>query len=156
MRLYHGTNVDFDKIDIRKSQKHKDFGQGFYLTDILEQARRMAQRKANLYGGVPVVQQYEVDEQKMKTCNILRFEKPTEEWAEFISKNREWRRPAFNHPYDIVIGPIADDGVAYLLGRYSEGTMTLTELARELEYRHLNRQYFFGTAKAIALLKRIK
>ena len=26
MRLYHGTNVDFDVIDITKSQKFKDFG----------------------------------------------------------------------------------------------------------------------------------
>lgn len=55
-----------------------------------------------------------------------------------------------------MIGPIADDGVAYLLGRFSEGTMTLEELAHELEFRHLNKQYFFGTERAIALLKRIK
>lgn len=29
-----GTNVDFDVIDLTKSNKYKDFGQGFYLTDI--------------------------------------------------------------------------------------------------------------------------
>ena len=34
MKLYHGTNVDFDEIDLTKSNKYKDFGQGFYLTDI--------------------------------------------------------------------------------------------------------------------------
>ena len=34
MKLYHGTNVDFDVIDLTKSNKYKDFGQGFYLTDI--------------------------------------------------------------------------------------------------------------------------
>ena len=32
MILYHGTNVDFQQIDIRKSNPYKDFGQGFYLT----------------------------------------------------------------------------------------------------------------------------
>lgn len=42
MILYHGTNVDFPAIDIAKTQLHKDFGQGFYLTDILQQAERMA------------------------------------------------------------------------------------------------------------------
>lgn len=42
MRLYHGTNVDFDVIDITKSQKFKDFGQGFYLTDIYIQAEELA------------------------------------------------------------------------------------------------------------------
>ena len=38
MRLYHGTNVDFSLIDLTKSNKYKDFGQGFYLTDIRSQA----------------------------------------------------------------------------------------------------------------------
>ena len=46
MRLYHGTNVDFDVIDITKSQKFKDFGQGFYLTDIYTQAEELAKKKA--------------------------------------------------------------------------------------------------------------
>ncbi len=34
MRLYHGTNVEFEQIDLTKSNRFKDFGQGFYLTDI--------------------------------------------------------------------------------------------------------------------------
>ena len=54
-----------------------------------------------------------------------------------------------------MVGPIADDGVAYLIGRYDEGTLTLSELVRELEYKKLNRQYFFGTERAIKLLKRL-
>ena len=54
-----------------------------------------------------------------------------------------------------VIGPIANDGVAYLLGRYEEGTLTIDELSKELDYKKLNNQYFFGTEKAIKYLKRI-
>ncbi|MBO7203514.1 MAG: DUF3990 domain-containing protein [Bacteroidales bacterium] len=42
MILYHGTNVDFDVIDLIKSNKYKDFGQGFYLTDIRSQAEELA------------------------------------------------------------------------------------------------------------------
>ena len=38
MTLYHGTYMDFAEIDIAKSQKFKDFGQGFYLTDLRIQA----------------------------------------------------------------------------------------------------------------------
>lgn len=63
--------------------------------------------------------------------NILIFEKPDKEWAEFIYKNRTRSTPAFSHDYDIVIGPIADDGVAYLLNRYEEGFCTLEELAKD-------------------------
>lgn len=46
MILYHGTNIDFQKIDIRESNPYKDFGQGFYLTDIFLQAENMANKKA--------------------------------------------------------------------------------------------------------------
>lgn len=34
MKLYHGTNVDFSEIDLSKCKPYKDFGQGFYLTNI--------------------------------------------------------------------------------------------------------------------------
>lgn len=45
MILYHGTNMYFDKIDLSKCMPYKDFGQGFYLTNIREQAYDMAKRK---------------------------------------------------------------------------------------------------------------
>ena len=55
MKLYHGTNVDFDVIDLTKSNKYKDFGQGFYLTDIRSQAEELAAKKSRLFGGYPRV-----------------------------------------------------------------------------------------------------
>ena len=42
MKLYHGTNRDFDKIDLLKSKPNKDFGRGFYLSAAYEQALNMA------------------------------------------------------------------------------------------------------------------
>lgn len=51
MILYHGTNTDFSEIDLAKSFPLKDFGQGFYLTTIREQAERMAKRKHEALGG---------------------------------------------------------------------------------------------------------
>lgn len=156
MRLYHGTNVDFDRIDVAKSKAYKDFGQGFYLTDIRTQAEEWAKKKTEIFGGTPVLQEYEFDESVLSSSdlNVLVFDIPTEEWATFIHKNRS-RKACFRHDYDIVVGPIADDGVAYLIGRYDEGTLTIAELVRQLEYKKLNRQYFFGTENAIKLLKRL-
>lgn len=157
MILYHGTYMDFTAIDLSKSKLHKDFGQGFYLTDIKDQAERMAEKKARLYDGIPTVQAYSFDETSLQPGHfqVLRFDAPTKEWAEFIYKNRSRQSPAFKHDYDIVIGPIADDGVAYLLEQYDDASLTLEQLAEKLKYKHLNKQYFFGTETAIKLLTRL-
>jgi len=44
MKLYHGSNIRINVIDLAKGHKGKDFGQGFYLSDNLEQARLMAEK----------------------------------------------------------------------------------------------------------------
>ena len=156
MILYHGTNVDFESIKLEKSHKYKDFGHGFYLTDIRFQAEQLAAKKTKLFGGYPIIQEYEFNEDALQSgkLKVLRFNNPCKEWAEFIFNNRN-RDLNFSHDYDVVIGPIANDGVAYLLGRYEEGTLTIYELSRELTYKELNRQFFFGTEKSLKYLKRL-
>jgi len=158
MILFHGTNIDFDKIDLAKSNRFKDFGQGFYLTDIRRQAEEMARKRTLQSGGMPIVQEYEFNAENLDSdlVKVLKFDNPSAQWAEFIYKNRNRHKPVFKHNYDIVIGPIADDGVAYLLDRYAEGSFSLEQLADELKYKRLNNQYFFGTERAVSLLKRTK
>ena len=154
MILYHGSNIDIKEIDLNICHPNKDFGRGFYLTDIQEQAEQMAIRRTRITGeGLPIVSKFSFDEGLLSTnrLNIKIFDSPTEEWALFVLNNRN----GGSHQFDIVVGPIADDGVAYLIGRYDEGTLTITDLVRELEYKKLNRQYVFGTEKAIKLLKRL-
>ncbi len=156
MILYHGTNIDFLEIDIEKSNPYKDFGKGFYLTSLFSQAEALSQKKARIFGGDPIVQEYEFDETILENSelNILVFNNPTKEWADFIYKNRN-KETNYQHSYDIVVGPIADDGVAYLLNRYEEGSFSLEDLAKELKYKKLNNQYFFGSERAIKLLRRL-
>ncbi|MBR6494356.1 MAG: DUF3990 domain-containing protein, partial [Prevotella sp.] len=105
MKLYHGTNVEFDEIDLSQSNKYKDFGRGFYVTDIRSQALELAQKRAVRDGGYPVLQEYEFDENYLTDPNlkVLRFDGPTKDWADFIYKNRS-RKMSFNHDYDIVFG----------------------------------------------------
>lgn len=52
MRLYHGTNLLFDDIDLRMSKPNKDFGKGFYLSDNLQQAGDLANSRVELERGV--------------------------------------------------------------------------------------------------------
>jgi hypothetical protein len=45
--------------------------------------------------------------------------------------------------------------VVYQLSRYSAGFIDLKTLVKELTFKKLSRQYFFGTEKAVSYLKRI-
>ena len=62
MRLYHGSNIVIDSINLAMCRPYKDFGQVFYLTDIEKQAEKMAIRVARIYGEKPIVNIYEIDD----------------------------------------------------------------------------------------------
>ena len=51
INLFHGTNVSFDTIELSRCRPYKDFGKGFYLTDIRSQAEEMAIRRTNISRG---------------------------------------------------------------------------------------------------------
>ena len=55
MILFHGSNIEINRIDLAKCRPYKDFGRGFYLTELQDQAMRMAKRVARIYGGEPIV-----------------------------------------------------------------------------------------------------
>ncbi len=156
MKLYHGTNQTFDVIDLQISKPNKDFGKGFYLSADYEQALNMARIKVEQQQqGTPLVIEFDVDEEAMNALRLLRFDDYSEQWAEFIlaNRNNSTGRPA--HDYDIVIGPIADDRVGLQLWKYENQLIDLPTLVGKLKYmKGMTMQYFFGTEKALALLKR--
>ena len=151
MILYHGTNADFERISLTMGLRHKDFGWGFYLTPDRKTAVRMAQKKARLFGGTPTLITYELDEAFLQSdLKIKRFpEKATVEWFLFVDANRDRKNDKPIHDYDIVIGPIANDGVVLQLGIYSP-----EEAARLLQDRYLDQQYYFGTERAVRFLRK--
>ena len=155
--LYHGSNVFIEKIDLTRSHPDKDFGKGYYLTDIRTQAEAMSIRRVRIAGeGEPTLTVYNFDESQLHSpkLRVKVFDEPTEEWALFVLSNREASLTGYTHDYDIVIGPIADDGVAFQLDRYTRHMITLATLVEELTYRKLNRQYYFGTERALQTLIR--
>jgi hypothetical protein len=157
MKLYHGTNIDFEKIEITKSKPNKDFGQGFYLSSDYEQALNMANIKfEQMEFGKPLVQEYVVDEFEMEQLKCLNFESYSEKWAKFILLNRNNASSTPAHDYDIVIGPIANDRVGVQLWKYESQLIDLPTLVEKLKYmKGITFQYFFGTERAIKLLRRL-
>ena len=154
MTLYHGTNADIDTIDLNRGLRHKDFGKGFYLTPDRTTAIRMAQKKARLFGGTPTLITYDMDDAAL--CSDLKVkifpEKACVEWLVFVDANRDRKTMKPIHDYDIVIGPIANDGVVLQLTNYREGIYSPEEVAKLLQDRYLDQQYYFGTERALEYL----
>ena len=156
MKLYHGTNADIEVIDLTRGLRYKDFGKGFYVTPDRMTAVRMAQKRARLFGGTATLITYEFDAASLPSeLKIKRFpERASVEWLLFVDANRDRKNTTPVHDYDIVIGPIANDGVVLQLTNYREGIYSPEQVAQLLQDRYLDQQYFFGTEKALRLLRK--
>ena len=151
MKIYHGSIEIVEKPEIRVSNRTLDYGQGFYTTSSYEQAeawvkRRMDEKKA-LQGYICV---YELDESVMQNINTLTFETPTEDWVDFVMKNRTQK--GYFHEYDIVYGPVANDRVYASFALYEGGLINKQTLISELKTYKLVDQYLFHTEKALQAL----
>jgi len=162
MILYHGSNVKIAEVDLSKCRPFKDFGRGFYVTDLQSQAYHMAKRVARLYGGSPVVMRFTLgnDIYSDTSMRILSFVKPSRDWALFVINNRDRSFADFgstlcnqDNKYDMVFGPVANDDIAYLFRTFRSGLIDIDALLRGLEYKKLTNQYSFHTQRALAYLK---
>lgn len=159
MKLYHGSNVEIERIDLGKSKPYKDFGRGFYLSDNEAQAWDMAHQKVvQLESGIETVNIYEFDEKYLTdgSLRVKRFDSYCEEWAQFVLQNRNRRIATEGHAYDIVVGPIADDKVGVQIRLFNEKYIDIQTLLTRLKFiKGMTIQYFFGTERAIQTLKKL-
>lgn len=97
MKLYHGSNIEINRIDLCKSK----------------------------------------------------------EWARFIFRNRN-DIADFQHDYDVVYGPIANDRVGFQIQKLEDGSIDMSEFLHQLKYfKGVTYQYFFGTECAISFLYKL-
>ena len=165
MKLYHGSNTKIDSINLAMCRPYKDFGAGFYLTDMKEQAERMAVRVSKIYGGTPVLNIFDIqdDFRMLRDIKIKDFgELTTEEWARFVMNNRnhffdDISNELCNHDnkYDIVVGPVADDNMALLFRQYENEMIDFSTLMKGMIYKKTSSQYSFHTEKSIRLLRKV-
>lgn len=151
MKIYHGSIEKVEFPEIRKSNRTLDYGQGFYTTTSYEQAeawvRRRMNEKRTSRGYVCV---YELNKAALESLNRLIFEQPTEEWVDFVMKNRTQK--GYVHEYDIVYGPVANDRVYAAFALYEGGLINKQALIAELKVYKLVDQYLFHTEKALQVL----
>ena len=156
MLIYHGSTAIVEKPEIRQSERMLDFGIGFYTISNKEQAIRWAQRVANrsaLNNKVLSVYEFELEKAECE-LNIIRFNKPDEEWLDFVCLNRLGRQ--IIEPYDIVIGPVANDQVYTTVTLYEQGVLSKEAAVIELKIKRLYDQILFHSEKSLDFCKYVQ
>ena len=152
MKVYHGSIVVVENPEIRISDRYLDFGYGFYTTMNHEQAVKWTEKQKNRNkvktGYISI---YDFDFERAKSeLKIIYFDKTNKEWLDFISTNRKGQ---CSDTYDIVIGPVADDGVYEVVRLYEIGIYDLEETLKRLKVEELYNQVLFHTEKSLRYLK---
>ena len=154
MILYHGSIEIVDNPEVRIPSRSMDYGYGFYTTTSFKQAEDWVKRKLNANSPIGYVNVYELDEDLVKSLKTLLFESPTEDWLDFVMSNRT--NKDFNHDFDIVYGPVANDKVYVAFALYEGGIIDKQNLISELKAYKLVDQYLFHTDKALKAIKFIE
>ncbi|HRO76792.1 MAG TPA: DUF3990 domain-containing protein [Crocinitomicaceae bacterium] len=157
MKVYHGSYTEIETIDLSKGELQRDFGRGFYVTNLREQAEYWAIRKGNFNKTNGVVTEFTFYESAFATdyYKTLRFEDYTEEWLDFVIFNRKNSSLNNVHDYDIVEGPVADDAIATRIALYLESGISKVDFIEELRFKHtLSHQVAFCTEKSLVMLKK--
>ena len=150
--LYHGSNVQVEKPELRPSTHALDFGAGFYTTLNLEQAKNFASKVAEReHSSNAIVSVYKVDLEKLKSSlQGLWFQSPTEKWLDFVSDNRNGK--IVDSHYDFVFGPVANDTIFKTFIAYQNGILSKKETIERLRVKKLYNQLVFKTAAAVEYL----
>jgi len=157
MKVYHGSDTQIEEIDLEKCKYGKDFGRGFYVTKLKEQAETMAARVSKWNRQKPVVTEFDFDEFALidNDLKILVFDDYTEEWFDFVILNRRNKKRQQAHDYDIVEGPVANDKISTQIDDYLEGTITKEQFFSDLIYTP-SHQICFCTVQSLQALSLAK
>lgn len=169
MRLYHGSYCEVAEPDLSRCAQFKDFGQGFYLTSSLEQAKSFAKLSTS-----KAIGRKHIQPQRFGVVSTFAYEANTElSIKDFPTAGIEWLHCVIGHrkniyfldavhklkSYDIISGKIANDdtnatiatylgGLYGVIGSERADTICISLLLPE----RLQDQFCFRTVRALSTL----
>ena len=138
MIVYHGgtNNVEHPKVEV--SRENLDFGKGFYITDIKQQAEEWAKRISDRRRLPWVINAYSLNIDSVLSnfrCKI--FRDYNGEWLDFIVESRLGNKPWLK--YDYIESGVANDRVIDTINLYMADLMTRdVAIGRLAEHRPNN------------------
>lgn len=137
--VFHGSVVEVEKPLVMLGRRNLDFGQGFYITNMRDQAVRWATRMAVRRFASPILNIYDFDIAYVrKNYRFLQIEAYDKEWLDFIVASRkghqQWKA------YDVIEGGVANDNVIDTVEDYIRGRMSAEAALVELSKHQPNNQ----------------
>ena len=138
LTVYHGSSVIVDRPDISFSRDRLDFGKGFYVTPLRNQAVHWALRWKRRQQKA-IVNTYRFHEEFISELGLNRKVFPVydQEWLRFVAANRDGGTV---EKYDVVQGGIANDKVFNTLELYFDKLISEEEALKRLKYETPNHQ----------------
>lgn len=150
IEVYHAGVDHVQNPDTKHGRAQLDFGPGFYLTDIYEQAVNWSIRRSNKYNKEPVVNKYLLRQGDLLAdagTHALIFPEYNDAWLDFIVGNRLgqdlWKE------YDYIEGGVADDRVVDTIDLYMTGFISRSEAIERLKYLKPNNQICISNQQLI-------
>lgn len=140
--IYHGSNAVVEKPRIIINGHYKDFGYGFYCTELEKQAKRWAMAKR----GDSIVNTYLYV--KNSALRVQIFKEMTDEWLQFVVNCRR----GIEHVYDIVEGPMADDQIWDYVEDFMNGNISKAAFWELVKFKYPTHQIAFCTESALKTL----
>lgn len=145
MIAYHGSNVEVRSPDVLHSREAVDFGAGFYVTELRDQALKWCERFKRR-GEDAYLNAYELDISRFGLLRCLVFESYSREWLELVSRCRLGDDPG---GHDVVVGGVANDKVFNTCELFFRGFISAEEALDRLRFEEPSNQYCFKTQEAI-------
>ncbi|MBS7124734.1 MAG: DUF3990 domain-containing protein [Faecalibacillus sp.] len=142
MELFQGDKTIIEQPKIITDGHYKDFGYGFYCTNLEKQAKRWALVKQHGH----VVNVYDYLENK--SLNTLVFGEMTDAWLDFVVTCRQGTK----HDYDMVEGPMADDTIWNYVDDFTRGEISRTAFWELVKFKYPTHQIVFCSEKALKQL----
>ena len=137
--VYHGSTEIIEAPLNHVGRPRLDFGQGFYVTDLKDQAIKWAKTIAEKRAAQPLLNIYTLDRDAILAearCKI--FTAYDKDWLDFIVGNRRGENPA--RDYDYVEGGIANDRVIDTVNLYMTGFYDAESALQQLIFHKPNNQ----------------
>lgn len=147
MIVFHGSTEIIKKPDTEHSLRPLDFGKGFYVTTVKEQAEKWARRKAAIFEkNKAIVNKYEMSD-NFTSLNKKQFDDDLSEWIDFVCNCRDGKD--CYKDFDVILGKVANDKVFRVVDMYHQGIWSKERAIKEMKAYPNYDQIVFITQKAI-------